>query len=80
MSDTLHGHEVLEWLLGLERPLPLDALAGAIEERFGAETRFHTCSAEGLTARELVALFVRKGKLVPAGEGLAPDRARICDH
>ncbi|MGK3550321.1 DUF2492 family protein, partial [Escherichia coli] len=41
------------------------SLEAAIKARFGEQARFHTCSAEGMTAGELVAFLAGK-----SGEGL----------
>ena len=48
--------------------------------RFGADARFHTCSASDLTFAELIDFLQLRGKLVPAGDGVAADRGKICDH
>jgi len=49
-----------------------------IIEKFGAEARFHTCSAEGLTAEQLVAFLEAKGKLVPQAGGVQTSASLIC--
>ncbi len=57
-----------------------DSLVAAIVARFGATTRFFTCSAEGMTAAELVDFLDHRGKFMPQGEGITVDPARICRH
>ena len=37
----IHGHEVLEMMQ--DRTYTMEGLLKAIEERFGADARFHTC-------------------------------------
>jgi probable metal-binding protein len=80
MQDSVHGHEVLELVLAAPQPLTLEALEEQVGARFGAEARFHTCSASGLSFRELVDFLHLRGKLVPAAGGVAADRSRICEH
>jgi len=80
MSDSVHGHDVLEMVLSAPQPLTLEALEAQVGERFGADARFHTCSASGLSFRELIDFLHLRGKLVPASGGLAADRSQICDH
>ncbi|WP_446912508.1 YecH family protein, partial [Klebsiella pneumoniae] len=41
---------------------------------------FHTCSAEGMTAGELVAFLAAKGKFIPSEEGFSTDQSKICRH
>ena len=51
MNNSVHGHEVLQFMLENEQGFASkDSLKTAIETRFGATVRFHTCSADGLTA------------------------------
>ncbi|MCR6552857.1 YecH family protein, partial [Aeromonas sp. CPF2-S1] len=45
MSQSIHGHEVMEMMLEQESPFTRASLRAAIASRFGAEARFHTCSA-----------------------------------
>lgn len=53
----------------------------AIINKFGADKRFYTCSAENMTAAELVAFLEAKGKFMPAeGDGFTADRSKMCNH
>lgn len=58
----------------------VEALVGAIEARFGAEARFHTCSAEGMDARHLVEFLEARGKFVPNPNGFNTAAEKICAH
>jgi probable metal-binding protein len=80
MPDSVHGHEVLDLVLDAPQPLTLEALEAQVGERFGRDARFHTCSASDLTFAELLDFLQLRGKLVPAGGGVAADRSQICDH
>ena len=63
-----------------EGPLTREGLAAEVCRRFGAEVRFCTCSAQGLTREALVELLIGKGKIVEVEGMLTVDRARICKH
>ena len=76
--DNVHGHAVLELLA--ETPLSRVQLDAALTERFGAEVRFCTCSAQDMTREELLAMLIAKGKVAEVGGVLAVDPARICKH
>lgn len=76
-----HGHDVLHMMEGNSYATK-QQLVEAIIQKFGAEERFRTCSAENLTAAELVDLLASKGKFKPAdhAEGFTVDTAQVCHH
>lgn len=82
MSETtqIHGHEVMQMMVADEVSYSKETLCEAIIEKFGVEARFHTCSAEGMTAAELVQFLEAKGKFVPQGEGFSTSADKICSH
>ncbi|PKU22636.1 YecH family metal-binding protein [Telmatospirillum siberiense] len=78
---SIHGHEVLHMMLEAAEGFPsVEALVAAIEERFGADARFHTCSAEGMDARRLVEFLTERGKFVPLESGFNTSAEKICSH
>ncbi len=74
--DSIHGHEVLNMMIESTHA----SLEAAIKARFGEQARFHTCSAEGMTAGELVAFLAAKGKFIPSKDGFSTDQSKICRH
>ncbi|HVS54247.1 MAG TPA: YecH family metal-binding protein [Opitutaceae bacterium] len=80
MSPQVHGHEVIAMMLESRSAYTRESLAAAIVARFGADARFHTCSADGMTAPELIDFLAARGKFQPAGEGFALDPAQVCAH
>ncbi len=76
-----HGHEVLHMMEGNSYTTK-QILVDAIVERFGAEERFYTCSAEGMTAAELVDFLEARGKFKPASAGsdFTVDITKVCNH
>ena len=56
------------------------SLAADIIGKFGAEARFHTCSAENLTAEELVDFLEARGKFVPQENGFQTSPDLMCKH
>ncbi len=75
-----HGHEVLHMMEGHSYPTR-ENLIEAIIRRFGPEELFYTCSAEGMTAAELVDFLEARGKFMPAGgDGFTADASKICNH
>ena len=56
-------------------------LLGEIAAKFGANARFHTCSAENMSAAELIDFLIARGKFHSADENsLALDASAICQH
>ncbi len=76
-----HGHEVLHMMEGNSYSTKQE-LVNAIIERFGADEKFCTCSAEDLTAVELVDFLESRGKFMPATEAdsFTVDTTKVCNH
>lgn len=72
----IHGHEVLDMMQG--HSYTEKSLLEAIIDRFGAEERFYTCSAENLTAQGLIDFLKEHGKFMPMEEGFTVDRTKVC--
>lgn len=77
---SIHGHEVLNMMIESQVQYTEQSLVQAIDARFGNDARFHTCSAENMTAAELVAFLAARGKFVPAEEGFSTHESKICRH
>ncbi|MER1976455.1 MULTISPECIES: YecH family metal-binding protein [Pseudocitrobacter] len=78
--ESIHGHEVLNMMIASGESYSKESLVMAIENRFGESARFHTCSAENMTAAELVAFLEKKGKFVPVDAGFTTAESKICRH
>ena len=75
-----HGHEVLHMMEGNSYATK-QQLIDAIIQKFGADELFYTCSAEGLTAAQLVDFLEARGKFMPvAGEDFTVDITKVCNH
>ena len=79
-NDDIHGHEVMRMMLESSEAYDEERLEAAIHARFGESARFCTCSASGMTARQLIEFLAARGKFVPAREGFSTDPTKICDH
>ena len=77
---SIHGHEVLQMMISSDESYTVATLEAAIIARFGKEARFHTCSAENLSAAELVAFLQKKGKFIAADGGFNTHESKICRH
>ena len=79
-SEEIHGHEVMRMMLESDDGYDEAGLEAAIHARFGEQARFCTCSASGMTAKQLIEFLSARGKFVPSGEGFSTDPTKICDH
>lgn len=80
LTPSVHGHEVMDAMLASGRLFTRDSLVAFVVERFGLGTRFHTCSAEGMTAVELIDFLAHRGKFVGTEEGFTVNSQRVCQH
>lgn len=78
--NQVHGHEVLRMMLGSGKAYTRATLLQDIERAFGAQARFCTCSAEGMTAEQLVDFLEAKGKFVPQANGFRTSPDLMCRH
>ncbi|WP_314664260.1 YecH family metal-binding protein [Prevotella aurantiaca] len=76
----VHGHEVLHMMEGNSYSTK-ESLVKAIVDKFGADERYYTCSAEGMTAAELVDFLEERGKFMPSSsDDFTVDTNKICNH
>lgn len=80
MKPSIHGHEVMKKMLESKDPFTTESLETAITGWFGADARFHTCSAENMTAADLVRFLGARNKFVASPGGFGMRRENICDH
>jgi probable metal-binding protein len=78
--NQIHGHEVMEMMLASGKTYTRESLIADILGKFGTEARFHTCSAENMTAEQLVAFLDDKGKLLPRDGGFQTSQDVMCQH
>lgn len=80
MSDvagSIHGHELMHWMLPKGR-MPQAAFWAEARALFGGAS-FHTCSMEGMSLEQLVDFLSAKGKIV-RDEDTIELVVPACDH
>jgi probable metal-binding protein len=80
MSQSIHGHEVMHFMVESGGSFTRQSLLAAVLARFGADALFHTCSAEGMNAEQLIDLLEAKGKFVATESGFNTQSDKICSH
>ena len=76
--EQIHGHEVLQMMEG--KSFSRQSLLEAITSRWGKDQLFMTCSAEGMTAEQLIDFLEAKGKFMPTDQGFTVDISKRCNH
>jgi probable metal-binding protein len=79
MPDKIHGHEVMEMMIASGKLYTRDSLRADIIGHFGEAARFYTCSAEGMTADELISFLQTRGKFLDEEGGFKTDKEKMCD-
>ena len=80
MTTQIHGHEVMQMMVELDRSFTRESLRAAINDRFGTTARFFTCSAQDMTADQLMDFLADRGKFVERDSGFSTQADRICQH
>lgn len=80
MATQVHGHEVMQMMVASDAVYTKETLRTAIVEKFGEEARYFTCSADGMTAAELIEFLDARGKFQAVPGGFRTDAGRICQH
>ncbi len=80
MSNSVHGHEVMALMVAQAQPISKPEFFALVARTFGENARFHTCSAEGLSAEELIQFLMSKGKVSDTSEGISLVAGRQCSH
>ncbi|MGE6122229.1 YecH family metal-binding protein [Aeromonas media] len=80
MSQSIHGHEVMEMMLEEGGHFTRASLKEAIEAHFGADARFHTCSASEMDVEVLIDFLAKRGKFIESAQGFQTRADKICNH
>ncbi|MCL2308813.1 MAG: YecH family protein [Proteobacteria bacterium] len=79
-TESVHGHEVMEMMITSGKTWTRESLVVAIHQKFGTDARFHTCSADGMTAAELIDFLDARGKFDHCGDGFTTAGSHVCSH
>lgn len=78
--ESIHGHDVIHMIQESATPWSREGLLQAIQVRFGAQARFHTCSVDNMDAETLLNFLESKGKFLPNQGGIVMDPTKVCNH
>lgn len=78
--ESIHGHDVMHMIADSGRSFTKDELIAEIAVKFGPAARFHTCSAENMTAAELIEFLSARGKFSGTEQAMSIQPSSICQH
>lgn len=78
--NSIHGHNILNWLGESSAPLSYDELAARTAEHFGGDARFKTCNSDGHTLAELLVVLEQRGKVTKENGGYRAVAGTVCDN
>lgn len=76
----IHAHEIMHMMLEHNQGFSRESLVQAIQERFGEDARFHSCSAHGMDVNAIIDFLESRGKFVARVDGFNTARGKICNH
>jgi probable metal-binding protein len=80
MSESIHGHTVMQFMLQSEQGFNKASLKLAIENEFGAQAKFHTCSKKDMNSEGIISFLESKGKFVGSSNDFNTHAEKICNH
>lgn len=78
MSESIHGHQVMEMMAKSAKTYSRSALKAEIAAQFGGDARFHTCKHSDLTADALLDFLAAQGKFVESEAGIYMPEKNLC--
>ena len=79
-NKEAHVHEVLEMMEAANGTYSRETLCAALIEKFGADTQFHSCSAKGMNANDVVDFLDSRGKFTGTADAFSFDTSQRCGH
>lgn len=80
MSELVHGHEIIKFISEAGGTFDKLDLKHSIESKFGADTKYYTCSEKDLSASELIDFLEAKGKFTLIENKITTDKSKMCSH
>ena len=80
MENQIHGHDVLDFMIASGETYTRTTLEGAMRANFGTVALYHTCSADHMTAEQLIEFLASRGKFRGSEAGFTVATDRVCQH
>ncbi|MPW29967.1 DUF2492 family protein [Agarivorans sp. B2Z047] len=80
MSQSIHGHQVMQLMLEQGGSFTSASLEALMKETFGEDSEYHTCRQKGMNAQQLIVFLADRGKFIEAKQGFTTAESKICSH
>jgi probable metal-binding protein len=80
MSEQIHGHEVMQMLIDANEPQSKSDFKEKIDQKYGQDAKFFTCSAKDLSSIQLIEFLEGKGKFFNIEGKILTDTTKVCNH
>ena len=77
MSQSYHGHEVMQLMVADTRTHTEESYVAVLAERFGPDATFYSCSESDMSPLQILEFFRARGKVVEVEGGF---RFGACGH
>ena len=78
MGPSVHAHSILQMVLEAEEPMRLKEFVDRVNQRFGSEARFHSCSAQGMDLDRTIQFLLDRRKVSISEGRLHPGSSAPC--
>lgn len=78
MSESIHGHQVMQMMANSAKTYTKSELQAQIAATFGEHARFHTCMDSDLSSAELIDFLTSKGKFIESEQGVSLPTENMC--
>ncbi|MCK5520859.1 MAG: YecH family protein [Candidatus Marinimicrobia bacterium] len=68
MQKKIHGSEVIQMMVQSRQKYTKERLISVVNEKFGSDTLFYTCSADNLSVADLADFLLANGKFLDKDE------------
>jgi len=80
MSELIHGHEIIKFISEAGGTFDKFDLKHSIESKYGADTKYYTCTEYDLSASELIDFLESKGKFTVTENKISTSKSKMCSH
>ncbi len=80
MSESIHGHEIMQLVHEANPPLSVQALRDEAAKRWGEDATFHACAGGGMDLDGILQFLASRGKVLEVDGVLRTNIGQMCDH
>ena len=79
-TNSVHGHDIIHLVISHPDGIKREELTAIVNERYGVDATFHTCSEEGMNLDALLVFLEERDKVWEKDGIVGPGGSPPCDH